>query len=128
MVQILRSSTSKSVPNMQRGAFLSQKPLSRHSAAQILRSSVFNDFDSKSRATARCIFYLHLGQPILRNSRFCELILRAFEATKLWKLASFRAIPTRQTLSCCVSVPVSHFCSLTSMLQDLAAPVSIVGS
>ena len=54
MVQILRSSTSKSAPNMQRDAFFSWKSLSRAGVVQILSSStsksapnmpVFNDFD-----------------------------------------------------------------------------------
>ena len=54
VVQIMRSSTSKSAPNMQRGAFFSQKSLSRAGVVQILRSSTsksvpnlprFNDFE-----------------------------------------------------------------------------------
>ena len=54
VVQILGSSTSKSVPNMQRGAFFSYKSLSRAGVVQILSMStsksapnmpVFNDFD-----------------------------------------------------------------------------------
>ena len=35
----LRSSPSKSAPNMQRGAFFSRKPLSRHSVVQMLQGS-----------------------------------------------------------------------------------------
>ena len=54
VVQILGSSTSKSAPNMQRGAFFSYKSLSRAGVVQILSMStsksaptppVFNDFD-----------------------------------------------------------------------------------
>ena len=74
VVQILRSSTSKSGPNMQRGAFFRR---------------------NRSRATARgATFVGILGSRSSAPPRFSELTLRAFEATKLWKNLAFRTLPT----------------------------------
>ena len=84
------ASTSKSALNMQRGAFFSRKLLSRGK------------------------FCRHLGQPILCNSRFSDLLLRALEAPKLWKNTAFRAIPAK-------IYPVSHLCGKTSLLSNIDA-------
>ena len=92
------------------------KSLSRAGVAQILSRStsksapgmpVFNDFDFQIALARRrgANFVDIFGQPILRNSRFSDLPLRAFEATKLWKNTAFRAIPTRQNISA-----VKHRC------------------
>ena len=88
VVQILGSSTSKSAPNMQRGAFFSYKSLSRAGVVQILSIStsksapglpVFNDFDFQialarrrganfvdilgSRSAATAVFRTYLCEP-----------------------------------------------------------------
>ena len=95
---------------------LTSKPLSRHSVVRTLRNptsksvpkpSLFNHSDrmvrilrsstskrkSAPKPTAWRKFWRRLGQPIVRRSRFWELILRACEATKLWKNTAFRAFP-----------------------------------
>ena len=90
VVQILRSSTSKSAPNM----------------------PVFNDFDFQIALARRrgANFVDILGSRSSAPPRFSDLPLRTFEATKLRKNTAFRAIPTRQNLSC-----------LTSALYNISA-------
>ena len=78
VVQILRSSTSKSAPT----------------------PPVFNDFDFQIALARRrgANFADILGTRSSAPPRFSDLPLRAFEATKLRKNAAFRAIPTRQNI------------------------------
>ena len=88
VVQILRSSTSKSAPNPR----------------------CFNDFDFQIALARRrgANFVEILGTRASAPPRFSDLPLRTFEATKLRKNTAFRAIPTRQNISavkhrCCKS-------------------------
>ena len=99
VVQILRSSTSKSAPNMQRGARFCRKPLSRHSVV------------SRSSATPVC------------RSWLCEPS-KPQDYGKTQNFAQF--LPTKILMSRIGAV--KHLCCQTSMLQDLAATFSIVGS
>ena len=66
---------------------------------------VFNDFDFQIALARRrgANFVDILGSRSFAPPRFSDLPLRAFEATKLWKNTAFRAIPTRQNLSCLTS-------------------------
>ena len=98
VVQILSMSTSKSAPGM----------------------PVFNDFDFQIALARRrgANFVEILGTRASAPPRFSDLPLRTFEATKLRKNTAFRAIPTRQNISAVK----------TSMLQELPATFSIVGS
>ena len=84
VVQFLSGSTSKTAPNM----------------------PVFNDFDFRIALARRrgANFVDILGSRSFAPPRFSDLPLRTFEATKLWKNTAFRAIPTRQNLSCLASV------------------------
>ena len=98
VVQILRSTTSKSAPGL----------------------PVFNDFDFQIALARRrgANFVDILGSRSFAPPRFSDLPLRTFEATKLWKNTVFRAIPTRQNLSCRPSVlsnisAVKHRCCKT---------------
>ena len=111
VVQLLPRLTSKSAPNMQRGAFFSQKLLSRAGVVQFLRSStskrapnlpVFNEFNFQIALARRrgANFVDILGSRCSAPPRFSDLTFRAAEATKLWKNTAFRAIPTRQNRSC----------------------------
>ena len=90
VVQILSMSTSKSAPNM----------------------PVFNDFDFQIALARRrgANFVDILGSRSSAPPRFSDLPLRTFEATKLRKNTAFRAMPTRQNLSC-----------LTSALYNISA-------
>ena len=109
---------------------LTSKPLSRAGVVQILSRStsksalglrVFNDFDFQIALARRrgANFVEILGTRSSAPPRFSDLPLRTFEATKLRKnTAIFRAIPTRQNISAVK----------TSMLQELPATFSIVGS
>ena len=83
VVQIWSRSTSKSAPIM----------------------PVFYDFDFRiALARRRCANFVEiLGSRSSAPPRFSDLPLRAFEATKLRKNTAFRAIPTRQNLSCLTS-------------------------
>ena len=54
VVQSLRSSTSKSAPNMQRGAFFSLKTLSRAGVVQILSSSTSKSAPNMHRGVRFC--------------------------------------------------------------------------
>ena len=67
------------------------------------RPSVFSGFDIQIALARRrgANFVDIFGS---RSSRFSKLTLRAFEASKPWKNIAFRAIPTRQNLSCLESV------------------------
>ena len=128
VVQIVRSSTSKSVPNMQRGAFFSVKiavcqfltiltseSLSRAGMVQILRSStskstptppVFNNFDFQI-APARwrgANFIDILGSRSFATPAFRTYLCEPSKPRNYGKNTAFRAIPTRQNLSCLTSV------------------------
>ena len=61
--------------------------------------------------------FVGLGQPILRNSYFSELTLRACKTTKLWKSTAFRAISNfyRPKLP-----HLTHPCSLISLVHTSA--------
>ena len=96
VVQILRSSTSKSAPSVRVLKILNTKSLSRAGVV---------------------LFCWHLGQPVLRNSRFSELTLRALGARKL-KTQHFAQFLPAKSLMCCICA-VKHLCRPTSMLQDL---------
>ena len=96
-------------------AILASKSLSRHSVVQIFLSStsksapsmpVFKNFDFQIALAPQrgANFGGILGSRSFAPPRFSDLPLQAFEATKLWKNTEFRAIPTRQNLSCRASV------------------------
>ena len=130
VVQILRSWTSKSVPNMQRGEFfLASRSLATAwcklygaQLQKVLRGCVFLMI-----LTSRTALAPERGQPILRNSRFWELTLRASAATKRWKnCISRNSFPPNSFMSRICAV--KHLCCRISILQDLAAAFSIVGN
>ena len=83
VVQIFRSSTSKSAPNPR----------------------CFSDFDFQiALARRRGVNFVDiLNSRSFAPPRFSDLPFRTFEATKLRKNTAFRAIPTRQNLSCLTS-------------------------
>ena len=99
--------TSKSAPNMQRGAFFSQKLLSRAGVVQILLTSWAVDPSQ-----------LPLFGPAFANPRSHETMEK--------HSISHNSYPPKSLMSrICAVKPL---CCQTSMLQDLAATFSIVGS
>ena len=107
MVQILRSSTSKSAPTPPIFQILTSKPLSRHSVVQILSTSWAADPPH------------HLAF----RSWLCELS-KPRNYAKTWPFAQ-NSYPPRSLMSRICAV--KHFCCQTSMLRDLAATFRIVG-
>ena len=108
VVQILSSSTSKSAPNM----------------------PVFYDFDFRIALARRrgANFVEILGSRSFAPPRFSDLPLRAFEATKTMEKHSIlrNSYPPKSLMSHICAV--KHLCCPTSMLRDLPATFSIVGS
>ena len=127
-MQILRSSTSKSVPcvpvfnDFDFQIALAQawcKFCEAQLPKVLLACQFLTILISKSLSRRRGANFVDmLGSRSFAPPRFSDLPLRTFEATKLWKNTVFRAIPTRQNLSCRASVlsnisAVKHRCCKT---------------
>ena len=155
VVQILWSS-SKSAPNMQRGAFffaeiilarrrgvnfaeLNFQKCSEHAAwcfffAEIAlarrRGANFAElnFQKCSEPAAWCKFYRHLRQPILRTTSLFGADFASLRSHEIMEKHSIscNSYPPKSLMSRICAV--KRLCCLTSMLQDLAATFSIVGS
>ena len=118
---------------------LTSKSLSRAGVVQILRSStsktaptppVFNDFDFQIALARRrgANFCRHLGQPILRTTSLFGptfASLRSHETMEKHSI-SRNSYPPKSLMSHILAV--KHLCCATSMLRDLPATFSIVGS
>ena len=138
VVQILSRSTSKSAPNMSVLTILTSESLSRAGVVQILSRStsksaptppVFNDFDVPIALARRWVQILSTSWAAdpSRHLAFRTYLCEPSKPRNYGKTQRFaQFLPAKSLLSHICAV--KYLCCRTSMLRDLPATFSIVGS